>query len=228
VRSLITSHASSARIILRDTRPRPTFIPAENAVTSITAGAKPAWFSEIYRAALGADPASDGKVPVLQDGAFVITESAVVADYVAAKAGGALLPATPEARARAAIFAEQGVSKFVGAFYPLLRSSPEERAEKTAAFLAAVAATGAALGASGGPFFAGAAVSLADFLLWPFVERVCVLEHYASLALPREGAGFVAFAAWSDAMRALPSVVATRQEPAFFIDGYKGYAHAAK
>ena len=53
-------------------------------------------------------------------------------------------------------------------------------------------------------------------------------KQSASLALPREGAGFAAFAAWSDAMRALPSVVATRQEPAFFIDGYKGYAHAAK
>jgi len=166
-------------------------------------------------------------VPVLQDGAFTLTESAVVADYVAAKAGGALLPATAEARARAAIFAEQVVAKYVGAFYPLLRSAPEAREEKTAAFLAAVAAAGAALGASGGPFFAGAAVSLSDFLLWPFVERVCVLEHYAACAIPREGAGFAEFARWSDAMRALPSVEATAQPAALFIDGYKGYAHKA-
>jgi glutathione S-transferase len=54
--------------------------PHEFISVSITAGEKPPILTEVYRAALGADVASDGKVPVLVDGDFTLTESAVVAD----------------------------------------------------------------------------------------------------------------------------------------------------
>lgn len=41
---------------------------------------KTPFFTETYLKALGADLKSDGKVPVLIDGDFILTESAVIAD----------------------------------------------------------------------------------------------------------------------------------------------------
>lgn len=86
--------------------------------TSITAGSKPEWFTDVYRKSLGADLTSDGKVPVIvvkgagaDGGDFVLTESAVIVDYVANKYAPQLLPKTPEDRARAAIFTEQVIGK---------------------------------------------------------------------------------------------------------------------
>jgi len=86
--------------------------------TAITAGSKPEWFTDVYRKALGADLTSDGKVPVIvvkgagaDGGDFVLTESAVIVDYVANKYAPQLLPKTPEDRARGAIFAEQVIGK---------------------------------------------------------------------------------------------------------------------
>jgi glutathione S-transferase len=80
---------------------------------------KPVWFSERYATAVGADPESTGKVPLLIDGPFVLAESAVVAEYVVNKYGAehakgtALSPnaLSPELQARARIFLEQTTSK---------------------------------------------------------------------------------------------------------------------
>ena len=46
---------------------------------------KEPFFTETYRKALGHDKKSDGKVPILIDGENVITESDLVALYVAEK-----------------------------------------------------------------------------------------------------------------------------------------------
>ena len=79
---------------------------------------KPAWFSELYATAVGADSSSTGKVPVLVDGPLVLAESAVIAEYLINKFGPehagetALSPTalSPEAQARTRIFVEQVVS----------------------------------------------------------------------------------------------------------------------
>ena len=60
------------------------------------------------------------------------------------------------------------------------------------------------------------------------VERLCVLKHYRQLELPTEGAGFAAFEAWTVAMAARPSAVATAQPADFFINGYRFYAEPPK
>jgi glutathione S-transferase len=146
---------------------------------------------------------------------------------VAAKAGGALLPSSPVDRARAAIWADQIVGKFTGAFYALLRCYDESQvAAKTAALIDAAAAAGDFIGGGAGPFVSGASVSLPDFLLWPFVERLCVVEHYRAFQLPSSGTtrGLETFAAWCAAMRKNKSVTETAQDAAFFINGYAGYA----
>jgi glutathione S-transferase len=81
---------------------------------SISPGEKPEWFTALYRSSLGADLSSDGKVPVMVDGPFVLTESAVVAEYLIGKYGSKDTIYTitdPEERARATIFAEQQIPK---------------------------------------------------------------------------------------------------------------------
>ena len=198
------------------------FTPRE---VSIKPGTKAPEFTALYKTALGADPASDGKVPVLVDDGSVLTESAVVADYLASKAGGALLPSTPLERVRTALFVEQQLGKFVPAFYGLLMAPVEAREAKMAAFLEAVRATGVVLGACGGPYLLGSKVSIGDLLLYPFVERMCVLRHYRWLVLPTEGAGWAEFAAYVAAMEARESAVKTKQDPQLFITAYESYAN---
>jgi glutathione S-transferase len=69
----------------------------------------PAWYTPIYKSALGADPSNDeGAVPVIQDGDFLLAESAVIAKYVIAKSDGSkIVKPTPEEEARISIFTEQ-------------------------------------------------------------------------------------------------------------------------
>jgi glutathione S-transferase len=204
-----------------------TATPYEVAEVSIAPGEKPAWFTAAYRAALGADPSSDGKVPVLEDDDFSLTESAHVADYVAAKAAAegrvSVLPASPAERAVTGLFSEQCVSPLLPPFYGLLRAQKDDEKEAAAGKLrAALAAVSSALACRGGPFLLGARATLGDFLLWPFVERLCVLKHYRGFDAPPE---LGAFSAWVVAMEALPAVQKTKKDPAFFVAGYAKYAN---
>jgi hypothetical protein len=68
-------------------------------------------------------------------------------------------------------------------------------------------------------------------MLWPFVERLCVVEHYRGFSLDKEAAADAAlapFVAWRAAMLELPAVQKTAQPPAFFIQGYASYAAGGK
>ncbi len=178
-------------------------------------------------------PCPRSKVPVLQDGDFALTESAVVADYLASKysgtPAGALLPATPRERAEVTLFGEQVINRFVGAFYPALKSASldeETKSKAKEAFLSAVRAFSAVLERHGGPYVLGARCSLADVNMWPFVARMPILAHYCGIVVPGT-AEYAAFTSWKAAMEGRPSVRATDMPDQFFIDGYKAYAHPA-
>ena len=196
-----------------------TGLPYTFKETPLAPGTKPSWFTAAYAKALGADPASDGKVPVLEDGPFSLTESLHCADYVCAKAGK-LLPPSPADRARSGLFLE-AVAKFVPPFYALLmKQTAEEQAAAKAQLLAALAALAAQLRALGGPFLLGAEASYADFMLYPFFERLVILEHYRGFRLDAEAAADAALAplaAWRATMAQLPAAKATAQDPAFFM-----------
>jgi glutathione S-transferase len=192
---------------------------------------KPAWFTDVYRSAIGHDATSDGKVPVLVDGDFVLSESAVVATYVVDKwgAGTALAPfANPADKARAAIFVDQVGGKLIKHFYGLLSAQEAAAQEAHRADLLAVLRTiSSTYAASGGPFFLGATLSLADILVWPWLARLCVVEHYRDLVVPEtpEYDGYRKFAA---AMSARETVQRTQRPAAYYIDGYVSYATGAR
>lgn len=74
----------------------------------------------------------NGRVPLLQDGAFTLWESNTIVRYLAAKHGyGGLYPAAPEARALAERWMDWQLSTLVGpvsvVFQNLLRRAPEQR-----------------------------------------------------------------------------------------------------
>ncbi len=125
VTSAICPFAQRAWLVLEHTG-----LPYEKMWVSISAGEKSAEFTAIYRSALGADTASDGKVPVLEDDGFVISESALIADYVAAKAAAEgkvnILPSTPKERFAHGLVVEQTISPFTAPFYGLLMAQTED------------------------------------------------------------------------------------------------------
>lgn len=205
-------------------------VPFELKETSLTD--KPAWFSETYAKAVGADPASNGKVPVLVDGDFVLTESAVVSEYLINKYGPAATAAdfavtlTPEERARSTIFVEQIATKVVKGYYALLAAQDEAtQAAAAAELLKALASLSTEYARTPGPFFLGSKLSLADILVFPWIARFVVLQHYRAFKVPHEAA-YAAYHAFVEAMEARESVKASRRVDVW-IEGYHKYAHPA-
>lgn len=200
--------------------------------TPSTGGAKPQWFTDAYLRALGADMTSNGKVPVLQDGDFYLTESAVVADNVAAKYASNvnLLPTTPRERAEIAIFNEQVLGKVVMSFYGALTATTKDEATQTQtkdAYLNALKAFSASLERNGGPFLLGSRLTLPDLLVWPFVLRASVcLTHYRKLEVPQE-APYAAYHKFVAAMKARKAAVDTSMPDDYFVEGYRSYAFPA-
>lgn len=225
VTSPICPFAQRAWLVLEHTG-----LPYEKMLVSISPGEKSEAFTQIYRSALGADQSSDGKVPVLDDDGFVIAESALIAEYVAGKSAAegkvVILPQTPKEKYAHGLVLEQTISPFTGPFYGLLMGQTEEvKAAQKLKLDAAIAKIDKTLAGSGGPFLLGAKVMLADFLLWPFIERMCVNEHYRGYKVSEDNKHF---AAWRAAMEALPACAATKQAPEFFIKGYEKYANGTK
>lgn len=208
-------------------------LPYTFSEVEIAPGKKSATFTSLYKSALGADASSDGKVPILEHpeaagGPLTLTESLHCADYVCALAPAArLLPELPHERARTGLFLE-GVGKYTGPFYALLmKQTAEEQEAARKALIDACAALSAHLAHLGGPFLLGPRATFGDLMLWPFVERLCILHHYRGFDLDAVAAAAPALAplvAWRTAMLALPAVKATTMPPEFFIEGYAAYA----
>ena len=193
---------------------------------TIAKGKKEPFFTATYQRSLGANEGSDGKVPVIEDGDFVLCESTPVSAYIdSTRGGGRLAGATAQERAAVSIFIDGVGAKVMQTFYPfLMAQTDEKRAEGKRAFDAALGAMSDALRARGGPFLLGASPSLADTSVWPFIHRgVVVLGHYRGFAL-LEGERFAPLTAWVLAMRALPAVQSTTADPKVLIEGYAGYA----
>jgi glutathione S-transferase len=154
---------------------------------------------------LARDP--NGRVPVLEDGARTLTESAAIMMYLASKAGSPLWPGTEDARAEVLRFLSWDAVHFaprVGTFYferyikPQLFGRPgdeEKVAGATESFHASAAVLDQHL--AGRAFVTGDALTIADFALGamlPEAERIGLpLEPYAHVR------------AWYERLAALPA-----------------------
>lgn len=185
---------------------------------------KQSWFSELYAKALGADAASNGKVPIIDDDGFVLTESSPIVYYLLDKYSPGKLPSLqdPQERARAAIFADQVIPKVISGFYGVLTGR-----EDSMSLLAALSNLSRYYSKHEGPYFAGSELSSADILVFPWIARFGCLAHYRGFNVPQteEYAAYHRFVA---AMNERPAVKASVSPDAFYIDGYASYANPPK
>jgi len=179
----------------------------------------PAWYRDIC---------PQGQVPFIEHGAARVLGSSVINEYLEdVFPEPPLLPRDPAQRAHARYWIDIINSDFVPAFYRLISSSDDARDENTGKLntpLARLNDEGFAQPGAG-LFWRGADVSLVDIALYPFFERLCVLEHYHSYRLP---ADYARLARWHEAMLARASAQAECNPPAFYIREYADYAQRAK
>jgi glutathione S-transferase len=189
---------------------------------------KPRDFVELYAKAnplVGAR----AKVPLLSvnDGEAVLCESLVVAEYVAERFGGVLLPRSAEDRALMRLFTELCGPIF--SYFPLLRSNGDQLKSPLDTFkegLVNVDNFLKSLGRKdGGPFLFGEQFTLAECNAAPFLQRCCTVlpaftggddnndnNNNGKPVCPLEicdELGLVRLKGWIEAVLARPSVVAT-------------------
>ena len=206
---------------------------------------KPAWFTDIYRSAIGADVSSTGKVPVIQDGDTILTESAIIAKYIdekySAASGSSLSSADALENAQVQLFVEATAGTLIKAFYGLLRNQDAEKSSELAAGVtAAITNIGQHLlthdgnrteGVTG-DLFLGANLGFAEILVWPWIRRINALTVHRGYTIPEAGddAALARFHAWKTAVEAHPAVQGTFQEgdEQYYADVYTVYANPKK
>jgi glutathione S-transferase len=177
---------------------------------------KPAWYRKIN---------PNEAVPALRQGDFVLWESLIINEYINELAAEpALLPDTVQRRAEARLWIDFAGTRFVPLFYRLLKEQEEDKRSTTQEKLLNVLRQldeqlrGRR---SGGPFWFGSRVGLADIALYPWFERWPVLEYYRGLPIPEE---MKALSAWVEAMGAREAVQKAGMSAEFYIAAYAGYA----
>lgn len=176
---------------------------------------KPDWYHDVL---------PSGKVPLLEHQGNRVWESAIVCEYLEeAFPQPALLPSDPGARAQARLWIDWASNSFVPAYYKLLKSQePDEHPRLREELLGVLGKLDTEL--EGRAWLLGERLSLADLELYPWFERLPVLEHYRDFTVPAELSNLQA---WRHALASRPSVSRIAEEPTFYIEQYRGYAEAA-
>lgn len=149
--------------------------------TEVSLQNKSQYFTETYHKALGHDPSSNGKVPILIDGDKIITESDVIAWYVAEKyqTGTQLIPEDAYDRARLRIFVSEQM-KIGQAFVSLIGLSKKTEEEKKQALEKVKTAVADLESKLTLPYALGNQFTLADVLVYPWYERLPVFLKIVS------------------------------------------------
>lgn len=175
---------------------------------------RPQWYLDINPR--GLVPSIAYSVPGLLDDE-IITESAVVAQFLADAFPGPFLPASKESptsaleRARINFFVDAWSSKVGSNLFPLFMASGEEaKSEIVTKIVAAVEKEIEPLLKNAAPFFNGSQeLTLAEALIAPFLIRLYDASEDGELApksLAEQLDAFPNFANWAKAVRARPSV----------------------
>ncbi len=179
---------------------------------------KPAWFAEV-------SPYS--KVPVLLHGEARIWESTIINEYLdEAFPEPRLTPSGAAARAAMRIWIALDDTRFVPATYKVLLAG-EDEPDKRHLYGQTIVETlrlmehGALATRRGGPWWLGDAPSLADFSIYPHMERLAVLRQYRGIEIPAECGRL---REWLAAMQERPSVRSSMKDDAYHIAAYARYA----
>lgn len=155
-------------------------------------------------------------VPGLFDKDEIITESAIVAQFLADAFPGPFLPASKESptsalqRARINFFADAWSTKVGSLLYPLFLADAAAKDELVTKTVAAVEKEIEPLLANAAPFFNGSQeLTLAEALVAPFLVRLYDASEEGELApkaLAEKLNALPNFAKWAKEVRARPSV----------------------
>jgi glutathione S-transferase len=147
-----------------------------------------------------------GRVPVLVDGTATIFESSVICEYLEdAYPTPALMPQSPATRARARFWIDFCNTRFMPAYFNLLKAPPgTEREDLRAELLTHLARINDdALPAETGPLWFGHHLTLTDIAFYPFFERFAAVEEFRGVVIAPDHENLHR---WLNAMRARTSV----------------------
>lgn len=189
----------------------------EHDYVSIDLANKPDWYHEVL---------PTGRVPLLEHKGARIWESAIVCEYLEdAFSEPALTPSDPAEKAKMRLLIDWIGSKFVPPYYKLLAAQEQDTQEEHRGSLEeALRELEERLGETEGPYFLES-LSLADLELYPWFERMCVLEHYRNFQISDE---FSRVKNWRDTLASRRSASATAEPSSYFIEQYEAYAVGAK
>ncbi len=166
-----------------------------------------------------------GRVPVLFENDAAIYESSVINEYLEdVHPEPPLLPADPQARATARFWIDFADTRFMPAYFNLLKAEPGEDREywhgKLLDHLRFMDESGLATNDRAAPYWMGNDFSLADIAIYPFFERFAAVEVYRNVEIPK---GMTRLTGWIDTMRARPSVSALSRPRAYYVDYFGRY-----
>ena len=164
-----------------------------------------------------------GLVPALQHGSFNCHESTVLLEYIDdAFPDKPLLPSTPQARARARLWADHVNRKFVPSFYHTLQAQDASAQATNAAELRSHIEKLVDAADPTGPFFDGPSIGWVDIQLAPWLLRLSrVLSPYRGWPEPEQGSRW---GRWVDAIEGDIYVKNTTSGRELYTDSYERYA----
>ncbi|MGI0491401.1 glutathione S-transferase family protein [Alkalinema pantanalense CENA528] len=163
-----------------------------------------------------------GKVPAIQHGEVRLYESSIINEYLEEVfPDPALLPKSPAQRAIARIWIDYVNTRVVPAFTKLLRGkNVEEQEQGQREFLESLLyleQEGFSKLSGDGPYWLGENLSLVDISLYPWFERLPVLEHFRQFSLPDETPQLQA---WWQELQKRPSIQAVANPTSFYIERF--------
>lgn len=198
------------RLILAEKR-------VEHDYVAIDLANKPDWYHDVL---------PTGRVPLLEHNGFRLWESDIVCEYLdEAFLSPSFMPDDPGHRAEVRLAIQWIGSRFIPLFYKLLASQdPEAREGFKKEFKTVFEELAERIESGPGPYL-GVELSLADFELYPWFERWCVLEHYRGFSRP---SGFESVVQWERLMQERVSVKELRIPDEYFIAQYQAYADGSR
>ncbi|XP_052815990.1 glutathione S-transferase omega-1-like [Mya arenaria] len=174
-------------------------IPAE--IVNVNLKRKPDWLFEM---------SPTGLVPVLEwDGGHVLHESAACNDYLdEAYPEPRLNPADPYLRARDRQLWES-MGKLISSFYDVAGTAGQDKVVMDRLFRAFTRYEKELVSRGQGPFFGGSKVCMADFMIWPWFERLPIVNQIVpeTKITPDK---YPRLAQWINSMYELPAVKETK------------------
>jgi glutathione S-transferase len=184
-------------------------------LTEIDLKNKPDWFDQV-------SPYS--KVPVVRHDGRVISESAVINEYLEESFPETpLMPADAAGRADARFWIDFANVRFAPHIYKCMlaqdadgKALHKRRLEEALEFMEMEG-----LRKSGGPYWLGKNFSLVDATFFPHMSRFPALTHHRGVEIPQDYTGL---RGWLDAMWARPSVKQTSKTETDYIKSWQKYA----